>query len=472
MNSKQLIVLAVILGILILGVVLRQVRKPAELATEEYVPLHLTFDESAVSRIEISKPKNVKDEEYVKLVKQNETWKVESLSNAQADKDKITSFLTAVQEAKGEMRSKDKSLFKDFGIDDDKAVKILLADSSGNSLLTFWMGTKKAGFDSYFVRKDDSGVVYLTETNLLSRIGLYGDAEKDALDNHYWASTTVLELDPEKVERFEIYRFAGTSDVVNASVKRNPADRKWQFTRADIPFEIDPEKVKQYLDSFKGWRAQKVEDPAGGNYGFDKPEWRMNLTVDGKEVTVTAAKPETDSKNYPLQVSGEPVIFQLVHYYFENMDVDDSRFFKTNPLDADIDKTEKLIVHADKKEFKLKPKERKWDGLTNYFNDLKNLQATKLLFNPPDQKKVRPSGRYWIEIQEQGKPAQFLDVGEMIALDQKEYAAILRSKPVPFAVSESHFKNLFENLDRLKAPLPTSPPTPNTTSLPSSSENK
>lgn len=459
MKPKHIIILTVILVLLAAGVVFKQFQKPPELATEEFTPLDLSFDPAQVAKIELTKGK---EEKAVELAKENDVWKAVNFFGVRAETSKIDEFLKALREAKGELRAKDKSLFKDFGLGEEQAFRLAFSDSQGKSILTLFLGSKKPSYDSCFVRKDGSDLVYLSDGNFFGKLGLYGDPANESPKKDFWASLSLIHFKTDEISRIEARRFPGDKELLAAGVLRetdpnDPAKKKWKYVRPEVPFGLDAEKIKQFLNSIPNWKANKVLDPKAQDYGFVKPRWQMKLGIEtGGEVVLTAGNEDSSTKASFIQVSNAPVVFELPSYYFTNFDIDDSKFFIDNPLAVDPDKTEKLVVHADTKDFNLSPKQKKWESLTSYLNDLKTFSVSRLIFDPQDQKKVSSSGRWWIEIQKEAQTSVILDVGNILSESNKEYAARKRDSTQAFAINESIFKKLFDNLDRLAEPKPES----------------
>lgn len=457
MKLKQVLILGGIFILLMLGVFIKNLQKPAELATEAYVPLNLSLDRDRIAKIKIEKAPGSKENQEpavasTELVKENDQWKVAALSNARADQKKIEDFLAEIHQAKGELRGEGKELFGDFGIQDEGTFHVLLQDAAGVSILNLVLGNKKAD-GSIFIRKKDREEIYLTEADLFSLMGIYGDPENETPDPHYWAAADLISIDPAKLERLEIRRFKAGKDILTASVVKDPQDKKWKYARQTSPFSLEHEKVRQFLTAMKNTKAQKVLDPKAQDYGFSKPAWQMKLGLEGgQEIVVTAAAADPKTNTHTVQVSTEPAVFQVAKYQLENLDIDDSRFFADNPFKVEAGKIEKLVVRAGKAQLSFKPKEKKWQGLENYLNDLKNFKVERLLFDAEEQKKVSSPGGFWIEIQREGEPLQTLDAGALISQASKEYAALKRNTFQPFAISESVFKQLFENLERLAEP--------------------
>ncbi len=462
MNTKQIIILAIILGALIAGIYWKQRQKPAELVSEEYAALHLSFDAEQAAKIELAKGKA---EPAVTLVKQNDRWLVSNFLNAGADKNKIEQLLKVVREATGEIRGKDPSLFKDFGIADEEAYRLSVFDSENKPLLVLRLGIKKPSYEAMFLRQDGSNSVYLTTADVFGQMGLWGDPATESLKADYWAALNLVNLKVDQVEGLETKRFIEGREIITASVVREPdpsdaTKKKWRYTRTEVPFALDVEKIKQFLNTLNGLQASKALDPNQKDYGFSKPHWQMKLGLEGgAEIMLTAAKQSSETaspqsaetKASFIQVTGEPVVFQFQDYHFQSIDIDDSKFFVDNPLAVDPEKTEKLTIHADSKELTFQPKEEKRDALTSYLNDLKTFSVAKLLFDPSEQKSVQSPGRFWVEIQKEG--ATFLiDVGSMISEQEKQYAAKRRGAAQPFAIREAVYQKLFDNLDRLNPP--------------------
>jgi hypothetical protein len=465
-KPKQILVLAVILLLLIVGVVIKSLQKPAELATQELTPLDLSFDAGTVGKIQISKSvpaSNAQAENAITIIRNKppepDGWKIPDFMNARADKEKIERFLKEIHDAKGELRAKDKSLHKDFGIDGESAFRVTLFDNEWRQILGMLIGTKRAGSGNLFVRMDGSDAVYMTDAQLLTEMGIYGDPEKEKPKKEHWAALNLADFDVSKVEKLETHRFQGGKDTLAAGVMReaDPADtakKKWKFLRPEPPFALDAEKVKQFLSSINAWRASKAMDPKAKDYGLDKPQWQLKLGIEaGDEIIITAGgNTDPESKAYYLQTSRSNVVYEYPDYYFKNLDIDDSKFFVDNPLEIDHDKIERLLIVAGKQEMSFNPKAKKWDSLSNYLSELKSFSATRLLLDPSEAKKVQSPSHYRIEIQREGAPAPFiLDVGEAISETPKEYAAVKRGA-VPFAISEYNYKKLFDNLARLVEP--------------------
>ena len=457
MKTKQVWSLGVILAVLLAGVVVRQMQKPAELATEEFTSLDLSFQQDKVQKIDISKPRNASEEQYSSLSKDAEGWKSASMNGARADQGKIEELLKALDGIKGELRGRGKKLFADFGIDDDHAYVIALADAAGKNILKVYIGNKITPQQSIFIRREGSDSVYISDAGLFNQIGINGDPASANLANDFWAATDMVHFESAKINRLEIKRKVNGREVSAASVKKE--NGVWKFTRAELPFPADETKVKQYLDGIKTWRAQRaVKAEAGKDFGFDKNEWQLTLGVEGgNELTLTAGNAAPEGNGHYFKSSSEPVFFQLGNYYYENLDADDSQFFPDNFLKVDPDKTQKLIIYSQKRSWEFSPADKKWEELTKYLEELKTFRFERILFDDNAAKSVSKPVN-WIEIQKTDETVpEVIEAGGAALGGSKEYAVRMKQAPgIVFSISESNFKKLFENLDRLAEPDPLS----------------
>lgn len=438
MKLRQLFTLAVILGLLVLGVVVKQSQKRPELATREYTLLNLSFDKDRVSKMTIN-------DDQVQLVKENVRWQAVNFFSARADQKKIDDFLSEIRNAQGELRASGQDILKDFGITDEEGIRVTLGERDQETL-GFVLGTKKGAPGTSFIRKKDSQDVYLTEANLLGMMGIYGDASAEGPQADYWVSKNLADYDPNQVNRIEIKNFEKGAETGSTGLQKEGG--VWKFLRADLPFAPSADKAEQYLSGAKTYMASQVLDPQAQDYGFSKPHLRIKLALEkGREIIITAGNPDTPERNsYYLQVSSEAVVFLLSKYYLENLSPDDSWFFSDNPLSVDPAKTAKLVVRADQTEMKFEPAAKKWDALTSYLESLKNFRVEQ-----PISKKPK-FGKYRLEIQKQGEAPVILDFADLSSKDKKEYAVQKSGNPYVFSVSETLFRQLFDNPGRLAEP--------------------
>ena len=458
MRAKQLLIPGIILIVLILGLVIKLNQKPKELATEEFSSLNLTVETAKVSAVQITKGAAAP----VELQKVEGRWQVTSLLNARANIEKITSLLNEFQQLTGELRGQSKDIHNDFGIADDKAFGISLRDASGKELLSVKLGTKKIDYSDIFIRKSGSDNVYMTRADILGKMGVAGELEKATPTSDFWAATDFLVFDPSTIQKIESVRYKDGREqsgfsLIRESSKADPNVKIWNYTTDQAPFIADAGKINDYLNAFKSWGAQKVEDPKSKDFGFSKPTWKLTITHDSGEVVFTAGKPEGDGNQIPIQISGEPVVFSLAKYYLENYDKNSSDFYADNILNVDLNKVDKLHVKIKDKIVSQAPKEKIFTGLTAYLQDVKRLRVVKMITDVTEQKRMAQPAEYSIEVVQDGKSTK-IEVGPAI-LPGKDapnedltYLANLVGTKHYFTISNYLFKQLFENIERLNTP--------------------
>lgn len=462
MKIKHLIIFGVLLLLLVAAVVLKHFQKPPELATEDFVPLHFSLDAAQVAKIEIGKGK---DPKIVELAK-NETgaWILPTFFKARADEKKIQNLFKAIREATGELRAKDKALFPDFGLADDTAFRINFLGPKDQPIFILFLGTKVTHYAASFIRKAGADQVFYTEADLYAKIGLYEDPEKTLPQNDFWAGLIPVTPQLDMTDEILAKRFTGGKEIITSHVRREvvPGDlskKIWKYQRPGVPFALDADKIKQYLKSFETRTATKALDPKAKDYGFSKPKWQMKLHQDnGQEILITAGGDESDKNAVFLQVSNEPVVYQISNYQYDGLNIDDSNFFVANPLAVDSETLEKIFIHSPSGEVNISPKTDKRAPVTQYMNNLKGLLVSKLAFDPAQKINSKSGQLNWIEIKKEGvSETFFLDVEGAPIEPDKNYLAQKRDGTQPFLISESTFKNLFQNLDALKPAPETSP---------------
>lgn len=455
MKLKHLVIFGVLLVLLGVAVVLKRHQQPAELATEEFIPLKFSFNSAAVSRIQIGKGKDVKAVEITK----NEAgvWVLPAFFGARADEKKIQDLFKAISDAKGELRARDRALLADFRLTEDIAFSIDFLDAKGAPIFSLLIGPKIPRYAYAFIRKAGSDQVFYAETDLLGKIGIFDDPEKTSPKNDYWASLVLTDPKTDQIDELVIKRFKDKRETTASHLRRETdpndlAKKWWKYERPGVPFSPDAAKIKEFFKVFVTRPASKTLDPKARDYGFSVPTWQMKLRRDdGEEILITAGAEDPVMKGTFMQVSGEPVVFVFPKYYFENVDVDDSKFFGENPLAVDSEQIEKIFIHSPTGEFDISPKTDKRESVVRYMNNLKALSVSRLVFDPAVKIKPNSGQLNWIEIKKEGVPGtSFLDV-EGIPLEAgKEYLAQKRDGTLPFVISESSFKNLFKDLDALK----------------------
>lgn len=442
MNKKQLILLGIVLGVLVLGVVFKKFHKSSAYHQPVYTSLHVDFKNEDVEKINITKGGG----SPIELVRTEKVWRIPSLFNARADDSKIETLFQTLKKCEGDVRASDDSLDSDFGISDDQAFKINLFSANGKEVLGFSLGAVRSDYEEIFIRKLGEKTVYSVSQDLFQDIGIFGDPKEKKLEAGFWAH-----LNPfgpiSSAQKMEIQKMMSGQPVLWSGLDRmetGTAEKKqstWKFIRANNPFDIDPEKVDVFLKEVSGWAAQSIASP---DHLFENADWIFLLTLtDGKTLQAWAKKDEKDQDTYYLKTNLEDTVYQVSRFKLETILVDDSHFYVSNPLRID-DSITQIVIHAKNETMSLRPKEQKTEEVYSYVNNLKALVAEKLLLEDSQQELVKPEGDYWVRIEKDKADPYTIDFGNILPGDSKAYAAKMRTETVSFAVQEYLFKDLFD----------------------------
>jgi hypothetical protein len=368
MKTKQIIILSVIFGVLALGILLKSWIRSAgdkKAAMQENSVALAEFDPLKLERVLISRGSQASS---VELVKENSVWKVKSLWNAKADSVKVEKLIQKLHSARGELRVSGKRFFPDFGIQDEDAFSIKLFGAGDALLQDFRVGTKQAGESAFFIRKAASEKVYLVDVNMAELLGIYSASNGAASKSDFWADLSLFNLNPEKAAKITLYLLKGEEKTRVMGLEReadakDPLKSSWKFMHKATRALPDPDKVLKFIAAMNSLRAQKAVDPGGKEYDFEKPVWQLSVTEDGPPAkqdearlsinpsesgrgSPSATRPSSqggkktllnagpkDEKKELCYVNrlGDPSVFELNLSFFNDLNVDDTHFFKDAP---------------------------------------------------------------------------------------------------------------------------------------------
>lgn len=335
MNKKQILVLGLVLGVLALGLLVkfgvRFSEDHAGKAGESNGALS-RFDPVKLERVGINRGSQ---EPAVELAKENGVWKVKTLWNAKADVAAVNRFIEAFQALQGELRGSGKTLFKDFGMQEEDFFSIKFFGLGNAHLQDFRFGTKQAGNDGYFLRQANSQDIYLVTLNLPELLGIYGPLEESAPESLFWADRSLFNLDPEKVTELTVTSIQGGERNMKAGLQRvadakDPLKTSWKFLRQDVASLPDSDKVLKFIVALNEARAKNIVDPNKKDHGLEAPTWELSVTANGKETRLSAGKQDEKSGAVLVKRSEDATIYDLSQSSFAELNVDDTHFLKEN----------------------------------------------------------------------------------------------------------------------------------------------
>lgn len=226
-------------------------------------------------------------------------WKLPKTFNSKGDKGKIESFLTSLSDLKGLPRGTGQAIFKDLGVEPDKAIHIVIYGNENREIEHVLVGKRGPGYDKSFVKRFASDQVFLANRNLLTSVGAKDDDDKPLITT--WLDLEMITIDKTKISSFVFETpFSAHSFKRIQKKKEKPEDKdefEWTNANASIPFKLKPNAVDGILDSIKTLKGEDVADPAKiAEYGFDSALYKAAFTIDGQKTTELLVGKELASK--------------------------------------------------------------------------------------------------------------------------------------------------------------------------------
>lgn len=331
MKQKNIILLGIILAVLAFGIFLKYWMQSSDYMVQSSKdisePPLFGFDSAQIEKILIGRGLTGAP---VELARENAEWRVKSLWNSKADPAKVNQLLEKIRTARGELRGTSKGLFMDFGIRDEEAYSIKLMGQNNSVFLDLRVGMRQAGMEGYFFRRGNSEEVYFVDVDMAGLLGIYSPFEVGKPANDFWTDLVLFSLHPEQVQQISLTRLGEKSSagVVLEADPKEAQKREWKFIRKDLSSPLDPDKVIRFIATLNSIKGQKLVDPNGAGYGFEKPTLAIVVKESEKEITLTlGAKDEKENIIY-VKISGSPSVFCLSSYYLSDLDIDDTHFFK------------------------------------------------------------------------------------------------------------------------------------------------
>jgi hypothetical protein len=284
LNRKNLLLLAAVLVVLIVVSVLQDRSHEASTSRpSSQVLVEGEWSRDDLSRIVLSHA----GEDAVTLTSGPETWLVGSAWNSRANGQRIDTLLRSLGDLRGEFRSDEPAVVADYGFGDSTSVVITGFGTDGDEVFAVEIGGQPQGGRGNFVKLPGSSEVYLTQTNLLSNLGLWSGPDRPT--SRHFLDLQALRVESRDVDAVTLATADGTLRLVKEfamvepapddTVRTEPfADREtWEWRLEDGDGRELGMAVKTKADALLGAatnvRAQDVADPGAdaGSYGLSEP---------------------------------------------------------------------------------------------------------------------------------------------------------------------------------------------------------
>ncbi len=258
------------------------------------------------------------EEEIVSLRKNpDQSWAVSSAWNAPGDAEKISNLLFNLNGLKGEYRSDNAAVLKDYKLDKDQAVSVRGYGNDGTLAFEIFVGVTPAGSQGSFVRLPSGDRVHLTQKNLLAPLSMYGGpalpANKSFINLKLLATDQsmvngiVLEDEGQTLELVKVFAEAERAEGQDPAI--STVDRStWEWKLAqESGVALAKTKVDAVMNALLGIRAIDVDDPTTGTeaYGLQTASRKATLFFeDGTSQTLVfgAERPA----DVGIDLSGNP----------------------------------------------------------------------------------------------------------------------------------------------------------------------
>jgi len=330
MKKSTVVTVFVVIAALIAVYAIQQINKSRQKLTpaEDFVKI-LPQDMRAadIHRLEIYRG-DAKDDAIL-LARSEDGWNVPSRFSSKGNEKSISDLLDDIKKLTGELRTKKKSLHKDFDITDQKAVHIALYKKGDELYRELLLGKKGERWGEGFVRLADRNEVYLADKNLLSTLGIYSEGDK--ADAKKWLDLGIMDEESEKIAKV-VLDMPGKQVVLEKKEKKKPEEEEkpdegeettppeeikeetkeyeWVLAKPEIEFKLKESTVQSLVKSLSQVKGEDVADPAKmDEYGLDSPVYTAAVTLedDSTETLLVGKKTEEDSKRYAKLKDGSTV---------------------------------------------------------------------------------------------------------------------------------------------------------------------
>lgn len=250
-----------------------------------------------------------------------------------AEEAQVVGLLDAIAEfVPGDRIANDKAKLKDFEIDDEQALRVIVKAKGGAGLdLLFGRAAKSGGTT---VRAAGSSDVFVAK----GRLGAL--AKKDLSQ---WRKKGIVNKKADEIEAVTIARADGTVLELQAQTQEVPAPEgapegtapttktTWSLTQpATLPpgFRLDPQSLSRVAASLATLRAADfADDQTAADAGLTGPHTTLSAKVKGGGTVVVHLGGVDDKKRLYVRVDGDPQLYLVPEYTAKNLDkgLDDFR---------------------------------------------------------------------------------------------------------------------------------------------------
>jgi len=381
MKPKHLIPLIVIVAVLVALVVVKKTAKPTPSIVEQTGLVALLpegLSKGDVAKLEIYAGAAPDESLALAYDADADTWRVTTHFDAPVQQDKIDQYLEAIVGLKGEPRAmgvSDEDLAS-YELADDAAFHVKGYKKDAEEPLFHLLIGKSPGYQTVFLREADGNDVFVEDTNLRQKAGIYGDDMTKGPEPGTWLNKEVL-----KIEKDEIMKVALTlpdkaivfenrekpkkeekaeetdeaeesapdqSDQPEAEAEEEaPPEYEWVLASGGPCKEHKESGLTSLLGKLSSLTASDIVDPdKKADWGLEEPSYVCVVSLkDQDDVRIEGGRPDPSSDGY-VQVVGakEELVYKLSKYTFEQVFPKGTSLFDLPTPSADKDKMTSVSI--------------------------------------------------------------------------------------------------------------------------------
>ncbi len=278
-----------------------------------------------------------KQGDAVVLASTADGWVIESHHGAKANEQRITTLLRNFSNLAGEFRSDNGEVLKQYGLSDDQAVTLRAEDLSGNEVLALNLGHTPKGFPGQFMRNPGSNKVYLSQTGVLSHLGIYSGPE--APKYQFFLELQAVKEVALNLDGFTIrdgdstmafskkFGVIAPAEGAPEGTLSSPDRNTWEWlAEGAVAADLAKTKIDGVLNSAASIRANDVAAPTTSlaEYGLESPTRSLALLrQDGSEVVMefglTREAVGGVSAGTYMSLKDHPAIWVVTEYTMTNI---------------------------------------------------------------------------------------------------------------------------------------------------------
>lgn len=327
-KTRNLVILAAVLVVLT-GINLAQKssheKKTSADATE--VVLAGEFSDQTIGKVSLSYGN---DGPQVVLKKGPTGWVLSNHFNARANDQRVGTLLRNFSNISGEFRSDSDQVLGDYGLQEDQCVTVRAFDDAGAQVFALLLGNTPEGSPGHFIRQPESSRVLVSQKNLLSHMGIYG--EPAAPTARYFLELQAVKEDREQIDGFVITDGGKVLNLKKKFAANESADgaldrTTWEWLEnGRAATDLAKTKVDGLLSSSVSIRATDVADPtvAASAYGLDSPPRTLLLQrQDGSGLLLKFGNSREASEGVTagtyMRVDGQDEVWVVTDYSVKNI---------------------------------------------------------------------------------------------------------------------------------------------------------